>query len=292
MTLDEVVARVPGWGNARQVRAEPLAGGITNENYRVEVDGQHFVVRLGGRDAELLGIDRRREWAALQVAARLGIGAEVVFALPDQAVLVTRWVAGTPLTNADVGRPETLARIAATLRHVHAASPIRGAFSPFRVVEVYREVALRHGVALPPAVDDWLACGRRIEAALGPAPAVLCHNDLLAGNLIDAAGTIRILDWEYAAMGDRFFDLANLAANAELGPAEETRLLACYFEPAVGDVPPDAPARLALMRLASDLREGMWGLVQVGISRLEFDFADDAARHFARFATRAATISL
>jgi len=79
-------------------------------------------------------------------------------------------------------------------------------------------------------------------------------------------------------------NLGNLAANGEFGPAEERALLERYAGRATGE----AIARLRLMRLASDLREAMWGLVQAGISRLEIDFAGYAARHFARFATRAA----
>jgi hypothetical protein len=84
-------------------------------------------------------------------------------------------------------------------------------------------------------------------------------------------------------MGDAYFDLGNLAANGELGPAGERRLLELYGE----DATPRALARLGVMRLASDLREAMWGLVQIGVSRLPVDFADYAARHFARVADRA-----
>ena len=50
-----------------------------------------------------------------------------------------------------------------------------------------------------------------------------------------------------------------------------------------------AEALVGLTRLASDLREAMWGLVQVGISRLAFDFRGYATRHFERFAARAAS---
>ncbi len=284
MTIDDVVRRLPGWAGAASVRVTPLEGGITNENHRVEVDGEAFVVRLGGRQAELLGIDRHREAAATSAAARLGVGPEVVWARPEEGVLVTRFVSGRVLTPADLHDPAILARVVHALAQVHGGPPIAGRFSPFRTVEAYREVATRHGVALPPAFDDWLALGHRIEAVLPPGESVPCHNDLLAANLIDEGNRIRILDWEYAAMGDPFFDLGNLASNAELGPAEERRLVALY-----GGRDADEPAltRLALMRLASDLREAMWGLVQTGISRLPFDFAGYAARHFARFAARA-----
>jgi len=284
MTVQEIVARVPGWATAASRCVTPLPGGITNENYRVDVDGRAFVVRIGGANTALLGIDRVREQAATAVAAGLGVGPELVLALPEASVLVTRFIDGRGLEPADVHDPVTLGRIVEALQRVHRGPSIPGRFSALRTVESYRDVALAHGVGLPPGLPRWLDLARRIEAA-PPAdgPAVPCHNDLLPANFIDDGTRIRILDWEYAAMGDAYFDLGNLAANGELAPAEERRLLELYGDGAT----PRALARLGLMRLASDLREAMWGLVQVGVSRLTFDFADYAARHFGRVADRA-----
>jgi hypothetical protein len=39
---------------------------------------------------------------------------------------------------------------------------------------------------------------------------------------------------------------------------------------------------LRSMRFMSDFREAMWGVLQQGISKLDFDYADYANRHFAR----------
>jgi thiamine kinase-like enzyme len=289
VTVDEVIARVPAWGGRRVVRVTPLDGGITNENHRVEIDGEAFVVRVGGRDTDLLGIDRHREWMTARAVARLGLGPEVLFGLPEAGVLVTRWVAGRTLDAEGVQAPGVMTRVAAVIRRIHAVPPVDGAFSPFRAAEAYTEVARRRAVALPPGLDDWLALGRRIETALAPAAATLCHNDLLPANLIDDGHVIRVLDWEYAAMGDPFFDLANLAANAELDADAEERLVTAYFG---GRAPPEALRRLRLLRVASDLREATWALVQAGISRLAFDFGAYADRYLARVAAGAATLQI
>ncbi|MGH7321957.1 MAG: phosphotransferase [Candidatus Rokuibacteriota bacterium] len=279
------MARVPGWAAATRVEVVRLEGGITNENYRVDVDYERFVVRLEGRSAHLLGIDRARECAAARMAASREVGPQVVFALPEAGVLVTRFVPGRVLTPEDVRVPEVLARVVAAIVRVHSGPPIPGTFSPFRTVLAYHDTAARHGVALPPSLDDWLALMRRIEARLPRVADVPCHNDLLPNNFVDAGDRIRILDWEYAGMGDPFFDLGNLAANAKLDSEGERRLLELYQ----GSPSTEAHAHLGLMRLVSDMREAMWGLVQVGISDLAFDFAGYAARHFSRFVTRAAT---
>ena len=36
--IEEVAARVPGWAR-REIRISPIAAGLTNQNFRVEVDG-------------------------------------------------------------------------------------------------------------------------------------------------------------------------------------------------------------------------------------------------------------
>ena len=43
------------------------------------------------------------------------------------------------------------------------------------------------------------------------------------------SGELRLLDWEYAGMGDCYFDLANLSAQHDFGPAEDQALLQSYF---------------------------------------------------------------
>jgi thiamine kinase-like enzyme len=120
---------------------------------------------------------------------------------------------------------------------------------------------------------------RQIEAAFLQDPFTLCpcHNDLLNENFLDD-GQIRILDWEYAGMGDRFFDLANFSVNHSFGDGQDELLLAAYF----GQVTPAHLARLKLMKLMSDFREAMWGTVQCGISQLDFDFREYADKHFKR----------
>jgi thiamine kinase-like enzyme len=86
-------------------------------------------------------------------------------------------------------------------------------------------------------------------------------------------------------MGDRFFDLANFAVNHELDEQGDRELLAAYFE----EVRERDERSLTLMRFMSDFREAMWGVVQQGISELDFDFEDYARDHFERLQATAAS---
>ena len=262
MRVEEAVERIwPG----RLVEVEPLGGGITNYNFKVVVDGETLVLRIGGKDTELLGIDRAREHEAALLAAELGIGPDV--ARYEDSVLVTRFAEG------EVGRAEP-SLVGGLLRRLHSARALAGHFDSFRVVEAYAATAAERGLTLPDPFDEAHDLAHAIEARRSEAPLVTCHNDLLAANFIDDGNRVWIVDWEYAAMGDPYFDLANFSVNNELDEEGERSLLAAYGSA-------DAAA-LVLMRFMSDFREAMWGVVQQAISELDFDFEAYADEHFER----------
>ena len=270
----------------RPARITELGGGITNHNFKVEAVGGTFVLRMGGAKTELLGIDRAVEYAAGTRAFEVGVGPELVAFVPSQGWLVARFVEGRTISAADMREPEMLARVAAALRRFHEAPPIPGRFDAHQVVDDYRAKALAHGVSIPPEFDAAHQTSERIRSARGPQPVVPCHNDLLNANFLDD-GEIRIVDWEYAGMGDRFFDLANFSVNHEFSVDDDRRLLTAYF----GEARDADIASLRLMRFMSDFREAMWGVLQSGISELDFAFTDYAAKHFERLQATAGDAS-
>ncbi|HEY7282306.1 MAG TPA: choline kinase family protein [Actinomycetota bacterium] len=281
MRPEDVVATVwPG----RTFDIEPLGGGITNHNFKVTFEGgEAVVVRAPGKDTELLGIDRQVESAAARMAASIGVGPEVVAFVAG--CLITRFIEGFPVPPELMRRPGNLARTAGTLRAIHEGPLIPGRFDSFRVVELYAATAAEHGVEPPPDYAWARGVAGRIEAARGPQPTVPGHNDLLNANFIDDGEHIRIVDWEYAGMSDRFFDLANFSVNHELDTGQDRLLLAAYRG---ADATDRDLANLRLMRFMSDFREAMWGVVQQSISELEVDFVAYANRHFQRLRATAA----
>jgi thiamine kinase-like enzyme len=274
----------------RALTLTPLSGGITNRNYLVEADGlrTRYVIRLAGNDTHLLGISREVEQAATVTAAGVGVGPEVTAFIRPEGYLLTRFIEGSPVSDEAVHRPETIRRVAESLRRIHDGPPIPGLFIPLRIVEAYHALAAARGVAMPPEYGLARAIGRRIELALLTNPIDLrpCHNDLLNANFIDDGERIRIVDWEYAGMGDPFFDLGNFSVNHGLTPDEDALLLTAYDR---GATRPDRLARLLLMRVVSDFREAMWGVLQQGISTLDVDFVAYAAEHFDRLLANAST---
>jgi len=189
----------------RRLTLTALSGGITNRNFRVDAAGtdDRWVIRLAGNDTHLLGISREVEHAATVAAAGVGVGPEVTAFIRPEGYLVTRFIVGSPVTDEAVHRPETLRRVADSLRRIHDGPAIPGLFIPLRIVEAYRALAMARGVRIPPEYDAASEIGRRIELALLANPIELrpCHNDLLNANFIDDGARIRIIDWEYAGDG-------------------------------------------------------------------------------------------
>ncbi|HEX6667432.1 MAG TPA: choline kinase family protein [Solirubrobacterales bacterium] len=260
----------------------PLEGGITNRNYRMRFGEREVVVRMPGKDTGLLGIDRAAERAANECAARAGVAPGVAAMLEDPPCLVTEFIEGEAMSAGQLRQPAALGEVAAALRALHGCGEqLPSEFSAFRVVETYAERARSRGAEVPAAYGPAHETAAGIEAELarrGEAP-VPCHNDLLAANFIDSPDGLRIVDWEYAGMGDRWFDLGNFAVNNELGPENEQRFLAAYMGRA--PEPADLEA-LRSMRFMSDFREAMWAVLQGTLSDLDFDFAAYAAKHFKR----------
>ena len=276
--MTDVAAAVERVWPGRGARVEVLGGGITNHNLKVVVDGESFVLRIAGKGTGLLGIDRLVELAATQAAAALGLGPEVVAFVEPEGWLVTRFVEGAIPRPERMREPGTLKRVARALRAFHAGHGIPGSFDSFRVVERYRQTALDRGGSVPEHYEWAHALAARIEVRRSTDAHVPCHNDLLNANFLEDGERLWIVDWEYAGMGDRFFDLANFAINHELDHQASRAFLEAYF----GELREADGETLELMRFMSDFREAMWGVVQSAVSELDFDFDAYASEHFER----------
>jgi aminoglycoside phosphotransferase (APT) family kinase protein len=277
-SLTAVVEEV--WGRDAVVRASAITAGITNRNFRVDVGEESFVVRLAGRDTELLGIDRTAEFEAASAAARAGVGPPVFAFLPERTCLITRFVDGDAVPASDLEIPDVLSSVVRAIRAIHGMPALRSTFDPWEVVADHRRVAVERGVDLPVNCAELMPRLGEIGDALGAtrSPRLACHNDLLNANLIRRGDSIVIVDYEYAGMNDPFFDLGNFSINNGISEDARARLLSEYF----GDVTPWHEARLALMRIVSDFREALWGVAQQALSTLDFDYVAYAREHFER----------
>src|ERR671919_724751 len=103
--VTEAVARLSALLGPREGAVLPLEGGITKRNFRVNFGGMDYVVRLPGKDTELLGIDREAERLATKTAAELGLGPGVAAMLDQPPCLVTSFVQSRAVSAEELREP-------------------------------------------------------------------------------------------------------------------------------------------------------------------------------------------
>lgn len=280
LTLDEAIARIP-FLKDKKVEATPLKGGITNLNYKLESEGKAYVLRITGEQTEKLGISRKAEYLANLEAGKLGIAPEVVYYIEPEGYMVTRFIQGTKLPPEIITKPEYLVKVASKLKLFHEKGPkLPVKFNVFRRIEMLTQVSRQNGANFPKDFDKIRGKVKEAEEALIKDPFVPkpCHNDLLNGNWMEEAGDVKLLDWEYAGMGDIFFDLANFSHHHDLTDEQINVFLKAYF----GKSTPKLFARLKIMWPMSEMHEAMWGTTQTKISKLDEDYQAYADKWFER----------
>jgi thiamine kinase-like enzyme len=276
--IDRVVGRLWPGGSAT---IEPIAAGLTNQNYRVTVDGVPFFVRVPGASTELLAVDRGNELHNTRAAAESGVGAAVVAQDLESGAFALEWIDGRTMSNAtfaaDAHAPQ---RIAASLRQLHDGPRFRDDFDMFRLSEYYLRVVDERSIGVPDGYRDDLPKVALIEAALAarPMPTVPCHNDLLAENYLREGERLRIVDYEYSGNNDPTFELGNTAQELGFDRARQEALCAAYF----GEATPALLARMRLQLIMSDVGWTLWAAIPAAIATIDYEFWGWALERWAR----------
>ena len=279
VSIRDVIAAVPAWTGRRVVSA-PIAGGLTNRNFRVEVDGVPHFVRIPGTATELLAVDRANELANTRAAADAGVGARVLHHLPEWSVIVLEWLDARTMSNAAFQRAGEPTRIARSLQRLHAGPRFRDDFDMVALTARYLGVIDDRGFAVPAGYREHLDAVPRIGAALRarPLPTMPCHNDLLAENYLDDGERLWIVDYEYSGNNDPTFEVGNTAQELEFDEPRLRELVAAYF----GDATPTLMARCRLQMIMSDVGWTLWAAIQAEISPIDFDFWGWAVQRWTR----------
>ncbi|WP_138470747.1 phosphotransferase [Poseidonocella sp. HB161398] len=201
------------------------------------------------------------------LASESGLGPQLLAAEPGSATLVTeRLDAGwRPAMVPDFVTGGRLGDLLAALKRWHGAGKVTAVSDPRAEFAALAEVAAAPGMLALPAtagmglaqLGDWVA---RICDALEAVPGepVLLHGELMVSNvLLGPEGGLRLVDFDRAAMGDPWRDLASLALELCVDDADRGALLAAWLGRAAT---PAELARLKLMSLAEDAIWGLWAI--------------------------------
>jgi len=178
--------------------------GYCNENYLVVADNTKYIVR----QIIHYDVDRNFEWKILHLIYDAGITAKPLLYDTKNDFMVFVFLEGVHKNKFDKNELKLLAK---TLQKVHSiqvdAKPI--------------EITIQN------QIDKVLKAFEVI--ANYPKEYVLCHNDLNPQNLLWQDKELKLIDWEYAGVNDRYFDLASVCVEFGLEKEDEIHFLESYF---------------------------------------------------------------
>ncbi|WP_029356616.1 choline/ethanolamine kinase family protein [Bosea sp. 117] len=269
--IEAAIAAVRPW-HGRQIGYRPVLGGISNTNWRVEVEGYGvYFVKIPGRGTEMF-IDRNVAAAAGRQAEMLGIGPCTFDHLADRGIEITEFLDDCrPSTNRDFADSGVRAEVVRVYRLLHEAPLLPLTKTVFDMIDEHKRQVAELGGAVP-ADFTWLdrqyAMARSAMEAAG-LDLVPSFNDPMPGNfLMRGDGSILLIDFEYASNNDRMYDLAIWSGEMFFSEPVERELIEIYY----GRCTEQLYARLAVHKALADIKWSTWAMVQNRVSALDFDF--------------------
>ena len=179
--------------------------GYCNENYLLHTEGKKYILRKFIRT----DIDRKFEFQVQRLAFEKGISAEPLLLDEENALAISAYLEGI---HKDTLGKNDLYQFAEVLKKLHTSTIESEPILLKRLIETTSK-----------EVQDAFTT---IESF--PSENVLCHNDLNPQNILFSK-TIQLIDWEYAGVNDRYFDLASVCVEFDLTKEDEGHFLGCYF---------------------------------------------------------------
>ncbi|MDW6021110.1 choline/ethanolamine kinase family protein [Mesorhizobium sp. BAC0120] len=272
MELEKTLSGVSAW-HGKDIYYRPIFGGFSNTNWRVRLAGEEstFFVKMPGPGTEKF-IDRTASLEASRRAYTLGIGPRPYDYLSDRGVEICDFVEGSrPCTLRDFHVPEIRNRTIELYRTFNNSAPLALSKTVFDMIEEHIKQLRELGGVLSHDFQSLYNQCLRARSALEASglDIVPCYNDPAPANfLINDAGKITIVDFEYASNNDRCCDLATWCGEMFLSDAQQDEAIEQYF----GKVDAALRSRMFIYRMLGDFKWSLWAMIQMKISTIDFDF--------------------
>lgn len=240
-----------------------ISGGMTNTNFYVRAEGKEYILRIPGACTDIM-IDRKSERHNSALASDLGINVPTLYFDAETGVKVTQYLADAVTLNGKSARLEmNIRRSSSLLRNLHHSDMrMYQEFSVEREYEKYKDLIRKTEAVVYPEFQEmdqvfYYLMERLKKIGMQHLP---CHNDLVPENLIlDAAGRMYLIDWEYSGYNDPMWDLASHLLESEFTREEEELYLQYYFE---GAVPETEKEKIQIFKILQDVLWAAWTMAK------------------------------
>jgi len=234
---------------SHNARIEQKPSGIVNCVYKLIDNDEQYAVKWTGGD-EFSGIDRFNQFVLQQQLAKQRVAPEPVWLSDDEHIWVERWE-DNDTSHLRGNVVETLAK---TLAYIHRLPITSRPLNLLARWEHYVDSA-QLGVfeTLRQQAETYRATV--IKSEQDTQHYVLCHNDLHISHILRSTPPV-VVDWEYSAMGNRFFDVASCAVINELPADDITHLCDAYADASgllPGEVKQNVEQQLNIVNVTNQL---------------------------------------
>ena len=203
--------------------------GMTNRSFYFQCNGKKYIMRIPGEGTDML-INRKEEAAVYNVIADKELSDKVLYINPENGYKITEFYRDARVC--DARNIEDVKRCMQRLKEFHKMNlHVNHEFDLFYQIEFYE--SLWNGK--PSVYSDYIDTKDKIFSLRQyinkhKENYCLTHIDAVPDNfLILGDNSIKLIDWEYAAMQDPHVDIAMFAIYALYSKEQVDRLIDIYF---------------------------------------------------------------
>ena len=240
------------------------AGGMTNKNYKVNIKGRYYILRMPGTGTQDM-ISRSNENNNVHLVDSLGIDSKITYFDEETGIKLSEFIEDAETLNSQTAkREDNMELTASILKKLHTSHiKFENEFNVFNEIEKYeRLLEEANGVYYSDysyvrekviSLKDIL---ERVGIELRP-----CHNDTVPENFIkDNNGRIYLIDWEYSGSNDPMWDLAAHILECGFSKDEEELFLQKYFEK--DNVEEKYKQKILIYKICQDFLWSIWTIVK------------------------------
>lgn len=191
----------------------PLDKGYTNYNYLLTINNNKYVVRVPKKDSSNI-VFREHEYIAEQAIKDKDVSVSLVNFDLNSGIKITKYIDDCKEFNENTNN-KSIKMIAKKLKYLHSLKiDAKYDFNPIGRLNKYRS----HTNSFLYDLSSYLDIIEDVKN-LKYDP-VLCHNDLVSGNILFKDDIVYIIDFEYAANNDPIFDVMSFISENDINDQE------------------------------------------------------------------------
>ena len=239
-----------------------FAGGLTNYNYIMDIAGVEYVIRQPGGMTEQI-IDRKMERINNQIASEFGVNSHCIYFDENSGIKISLYIENSQnMAQANPSAPQNLETVSRLMKKIHSfPKHFSNHFDWQRELDKYERIIQQQRgdfffdyTTLKDQLVDFVQ--KNIKSTIF----VPCHNDTVPENfIIDAAGRIYLIDWEYSGMNDPCWDVAAYMLESKLSDEAIQYFIQSYFG---RPLTPMEELKIKSFMMAQDLLWTAWALIR------------------------------